>query len=331
MDFRHWFLKYSWVVNLALLAGIALVSARTINAYVSDRYLGEKQAPEVRNVHIMNRPAPYRPNLGAIIKRDLFDAVEDEMEFSSGATDGDTTDLKDTSLRLKLLGAAYYGPGSESNLATITQLKDQKTGVYLVGMTVEGATVDEIEYDRVILAHNGALEVLRLEEEKLGKGKKGQGRGPREALEASDPRKRAEAARERQKRAMISRRGGDADKFAGRVKQVGDNEYLIEKAAMDEALADLNSIITQARVIPNFTGQGTDRMVDGFRIYRIQPGSIYEYLGLKNGDVLKSINGEPMDSVETGLKLFESLRNESKFNVAIERQKQPMEMSYEVQ
>jgi len=92
-----------------------------------------------------------------------------------------------------------------------------------------------------------------------------------------------------------------------------------DRCRVEDALADLGNAMTQARIIPNFTGIGADRKVDGFRIYRIEPGSVFECLGLQNGDVIKSINGEKIEEVETGLTLFQSLNDKTSYTLEIER------------
>jgi type II secretion system protein C len=330
MDIRHWFLKYSWAVNLLLLAVIAFICAKTANLYLVNSFFSVPAEKSRVALVSLRQGSGYNPPVESILDRDLFDAKrEDEFFASPEVSEGDTSDLMATDLRLSLIGIAFQGEDSILNLATIKNLKDQKTEVYRKGDPVpEDAVVNEVKIDRVILArNNGNLEELLLEAAKEKKKKKGS-RGYKEALEDASPedrRKQFEALREK-----AERRQPKVD-LSDRIKQVGDNEFVIQKSAIDEALSNLNSIVTQARVIPNFQGRGDERTVDGFRIYRIQPGSIFQYLGLQNGDVIKSINGDKMDSVEKGIQLMQALRNETSFSMDIERQRNPVEMQYEVE
>ena len=329
MDVRHWFLRYSWVVNLVLIAGVSIVSARTLNGYINDAVTAggggattSRQAPAAAP---SAAPAP----VDQIAARDLFDAADKSGDVSDASTAGTSTDVKETTLRLKLKGTLYEESLDKYTVATIQNLQDQKTNVYRVGGVVaDSATVMEIESDRVLLAHNGAREELVLEA-KGGKAgappSPGGGRGPQD-VNINDLATGRDAKRRR-----IEAENPAGNSLSKRIKQVGENEYVIEKKAIDDALADMNSIVTQARAIPNFVGAGDDRKVDGFRIYRIQPGSIYENLGIMNGDVIKSINGENMDSVEKALTVFSALRNESRFSITVQRQQNTMEMKYEVQ
>lgn len=330
MDPMQVFLKYGWIANLVLVGIVAILAADTVNGYVIDKYLPAGPAEQVRFDPGRGHSPAFNASRKSIVNRDIFDAVADKAPADTEPGDGDTAELKDTSLRLELLGTTYYDFGDEWNFATIKNKQDQEIGVYNEGMEVtDGAVLHEVQYDRVILARGEDYEVLRLAEKETASS--GKDIGPTARLNRMTPEERAEAMkkkRERYQRLQNQKSGND---LSDRIKMVGDNSYVIEKSAIDEALGDLNSIITQARVIPNYTGSGADRTIDGFRIYRIKPGSIFQALGLQNGDVIKSINGEIMNNVETGLSLLSELRNQTKFNLAIERRRNPMEMNYEVE
>jgi len=115
------------------------------------------------------------------------------------------------------------------------------------------------------------------------------------------------------------------------VTKLGEHHFLIAKTTLDEHLADLNSIINQAQLVPNFVGPPDQRRIDGFRLYLDKTDSIFKALGLKGGDVLKSINGAKLDGVESGLTLFQTLRHETHFTLVIERRQFPIELHYQIQ
>jgi general secretion pathway protein C len=85
--------------------------------------------------------------------------------------------------------------------------------------------------------------------------------------------------------------------------------------------------MTQARMVPNFT---PDRQVDGFRIFQIRPGSIFQKLGLRNGDVIQRVNGIKLDDPTKGLELFTALKNLSNFTIDLKRNNVNMTMTYTV-
>ncbi len=319
-DLRELYLRYSWGVNLILLALLALVCASGVNSYIAGKLREGGTGSSLKIVSASLGGQDYRAPVSAIISRDLFKAAE-TMDTGMGA--GDTSDLlKETRLRLKLLGIAYFGEGDPYNLATIKNLKNQEINVYIKGNQVsEDATLDKVEMDRVILARaDGSKEELGLEDDK------GMSRsGPREASRGRGP---GERTFSQHHRSPPRRAGPD---LGDKIKKVGENDYIIQEGAIQEALSNLNSIITQARVIPYFKGKGEDRRVEGFRIYRIKSGSLFEFLGLQNGDVIKSINGEYMNNVEKGIQLLQSLRDEKSFNLEIERRRQDVQLNYDVE
>ncbi len=78
------------------------------------------------------------------------------------------------------------------------------------------------------------------------------------------------------------------------------NNYTVAKIEVDKALTDFNQVLTQARAVPNFE----NGLPAGYKLFQIVPGSIYDKLGLKNGDVISSLNGE---SINDPAKAFEML------------------------
>lgn len=75
---------------------------------------------------------------------------------------------------------------------------------------------------------------------------------------------------------------------------------------VEGALADLNKVVTQARVVPNLVGG----QVAGFTIFDIVPGSIYTKLGLQNNDVVERINGVEIKTPEALYQLFQQVRTQ---------------------
>ena len=116
-----------------------------------------------------------------------------------------------------------------------------------------------------------------------------------------------------------------------RIIRVSETYYRIEKDAITEALSNLNDIVTHARLVPNFVpAEDGARQINGFRIFRIKPGSVFEKLGLRNGDVIQKINGVDMDSIEKGFQLLQQLRYESQFEIQIKRGARELTLSYEI-
>jgi len=110
------------------------------------------------------------------------------------------------------------------------------------------------------------------------------------------------------------------------VNQVGDDKYVISRMELNEAFSDLGNILTQARVIPHFE----DGKTTGFKIFAIQPGSIYKKLGLNNHDIIARVNGVLVDDPTKGLQMFNSLKSEKKIELDIIRNGVKRTLNYEI-
>lgn len=109
------------------------------------------------------------------------------------------------------------------------------------------------------------------------------------------------------------------------VRQESENRYIVDRRSFQSVINDLGPLLTQARVIPNLTGDGK---INGYRIIAIKEGSLYEKIGLKDGDIIYSINGINVDNPERALQLFQQLRSETEFQIEIERSGEHRTLSY---
>ena len=68
----------------------------------------------------------------------------------------------------------------------------------------------------------------------------------------------------------------------------------------------------------------------GLRLFAVKTGSLYEKLGLKNGDILKSINENSLSDLSQAMQLFERLKSERSIKITLERNSEDKEFNYEV-
>lgn len=69
--------------------------------------------------------------------------------------------------------------------------------------------------------------------------------------------------------------------------------------------------LSQALIIPNAGG--------GFRVGQVQPGSLYERLGLRVGDVIRSVNGQPINNMDEVMRLYQQFGSVREVNVEVLR------------
>jgi general secretion pathway protein C len=70
--------------------------------------------------------------------------------------------------------------------------------------------------------------------------------------------------------------------------------------------------------------------LDGFKVRFVRRGSPFEKLGLKRGDVIKSINGEPIVDYATPMRMLKSADSIDDLSLTIERNHEEQELKYEV-
>jgi general secretion pathway protein C len=152
---------------------------------------------------------------------------------------------------------------------------------FAVGQTImDNAVLQAVYPDRVVIRRNGALESLLLE-----------------GVDNSQP--LAEAAMPR-----VGRTAGEI------VRETGANQYTV---ARDQLAAQMRTpeFLKQATLVPSSGG--------GFLVRQIQPGSLYEKLGVRAGDVIKSVNGQPINTAEDAIKLYQQMSSISSVQMEITR------------
>jgi general secretion pathway protein C len=110
------------------------------------------------------------------------------------------------------------------------------------------------------------------------------------------------------------------------VRRVANGKYVIDAAYLDRAMKDLTPVLQQARAVPHFE---KGAMV-GFKLTQIAPDSIYHRLGLKNGDVVLSINGSTLESPGKAIQVFGSLKGVRHLNVRLKRKSKQVTHVYDV-
>lgn len=114
---------------------------------------------------------------------------------------------------------------------------------------------------------------------------------------------------------------------ASGITKLAENKYAIEQSTIDGAMGNLEMLASQVRASPH---KGADGQVDGYRLSAIRKGSMFEKLGIKNGDVVKAVNGKPLTSTDGAMALYGSLSSEKSFSFDITRRSQDSTLEYEI-
>lgn len=114
--------------------------------------------------------------------------------------------------------------------------------------------------------------------------------------------------------------------FRGGVRAVGDGRFMVDQQAVQQSTENLSQLLTQARAVP-FVENG--RTV-GFRISEIVPGSLYERIGLTNGDVIQKINSTDVDDPGKFFQMYQGLKDERSISIDLLRNGQRQTLTYEI-
>jgi general secretion pathway protein C len=119
--------------------------------------------------------------------------------------------------------------------------------------------------------------------------------------------------------------GGGGGKGPG-IEQVAPNQYNINRAEVDKTLSDLNNVLTQARAVPNFE----NGVPNGYKLFQIVPGSIYDKLGLKNGDVIAGLNGQAINDPGQAFQMLSELKTANHLELQVKKDGKLQTNSYDI-
>lgn len=95
----------------------------------------------------------------------------------------------------------------------------------------------------------------------------------------------------------------------------------LRRNVIDQAIQDVGKLATEIRIQPS---------ENGLALSNIKPNSLFRRMGLRNGDVLKSVDGQQIRSVDDALRLYESLKNSDKVTVELQRRGSDRTINYNI-
>ena len=301
--------KRGWIlIHMALLAWIAWIFAGMATGYFEEKIAEATYRTDTQGGSSVSQLSPSMANLTKdytrIVSGNIFNPDQRGVEASPRtdsitiAPAGEYQNATKTNLPITLVGTVV-APNRLRSLAAIQIKEDKEELVFGENDTVLEATIIKIERNRVYITRNGKTEFLAIDFEKWkSEGKRG-GKNPM--------------------------RGPN---LTGDITGTGDGNYAISRRYLNAQLANMSQLLTEVRAVPNINKDGS---ADGFKLFSVKKGSIFDKIGFKNRDVLKRVNGVNIDSAEKGLELFQALRNETDFSVDLERNKSKKSLQFSVQ
>jgi general secretion pathway protein C len=89
----------------------------------------------------------------------------------------------------------------------------------------------------------------------------------------------------------------------------------------------MSRLFTEIRAVPRMQNGSSA----GFQLSEIQPGSIFQEIGLQDGDVLTAAQGRPVNDPLKAMELLQTLRNQSSITLNVIRNGSPLQLQYNIQ
>ncbi|MDG2303775.1 MAG: type II secretion system protein GspC [Candidatus Binatia bacterium] len=284
-----------WVAGRLLLLGLAALFVATAISSVVRGRLSRAGIERGASASAPTREAKTDP-LSAylpIARRDLFAAVRDEEPNRRR-----TTQAQAGPADLKLLGT---GGAGDFRFGIVEDQKAKEQKLVRLGDGLDGAEVVEVGWRRIVLQRGAKEEVLTVP--------------PDLGVSASANKTRTRAGSSASKKAAESK-----------VRKLGDDRFMIGRAEVDHQLDNLSTLFTQMRAVPSMKDGNTQ----GFRVFAIRRGSLFQQLGLRNNDVVQRINGTELTDPTRAMGLFGELKGENRLTVDVLRGGEPRTLSYEI-
>ena len=110
------------------------------------------------------------------------------------------------------------------------------------------------------------------------------------------------------------------------IRQTGEQKFVLDKEGVQKSLQNPQRVLTDARMLPNIV----DNKQDGFKVSEVKRGGIYDELGLQNGDILLKINDLELNSPDSGMQAFGTLKGMDQIKLFLVRDEKKITLTYQV-
>ncbi len=291
--------RHITALNLLLIAALAYFLALSVNDIVLGRVAGEgsfhlpTMAPDRTPFAVFHPPTYYE----AIIGRDIFNLEP--------ASEGPTEVA--TNLHIALLGTSQLTLARPFIIVEDKNTHEQS--LYRLGDDIPDAgKLVGVFKDHATIIHDGRRARLDMPNQSISPTEQ----APRPFGIPGLP------LRHNLLRPPFGRNG---------VRQVSPGRYVLDRSTVDSNMSNMAALFTQIRAIPNLGGNGQS---NGFRLSEIQPDSIFQRIGLRDGDVLTSVEGQDVKDPAKAMEILSSLRGQSMVNLTVMRDGRPMRFQYNI-
>jgi len=225
----------------------------------------------------------------AIVEQDIFGSSLRTNKSLLGDNGVSPALSAEEELGIALLGTVAGSP--EISRAIIKDIKTNELSLYKTGDTVATAHIESIEKDVVVLLHQGQRKILKL----------GTRESKRQDIDSAQT--------------ALSRNAAQA---------VETNPPAKSQSTVGDKLSDIEIMLTKAVIEP----YAIDDQVEGLRITGLENISGAEDLGLKNGDIIRTVNGHRLTSKQKAYQIFKKARSQEAMNIELLRDNETKTLSF---
>jgi general secretion pathway protein C len=280
--------RYYAVLNLLVLSVVIYGGVNIFYTLAGSKLIGVKTGQMTTEPFADTATPEKRQAFDQYLAAAQRDLFGAVQDSGEGPSEFNMEDLEPTALNVALLGTVS---GDRQNAVAVIQETAKRTqSLYKEGDAIENATILKILRGKVILRVGDKNQILTMEEQST-----------------SSPR-----------RPGVSRS----------LRPPGGPEpgttITLDRSTVTQSLENMNELISQVRVRPHYKGGEAD----GLMLSQIRPNSIFTKMGLRNGDIIQGVDGEPVTSPDEIMGLYEELKSGSSVSLQIGRRGQKRTLNY---
>ena len=207
-------------------------------------------------------------------------------------------------LDIRLLGTSFVTSGQPF---VVVENQQGQQALYRKGDQIPGVgQVLEIQQDRAILMHNGHRVAIEI---------------PRDFAPTPLTPRLLRPRRLRQPPPWAQGRTSPPG-----VREIAPNRFAIARSTVVSDLKNPGPLMTQIRATPNMQ----HGMANGFRLSEIEPGSVFDQIGLEDGDLLTNVSGQPVGDPLKAISMLQTLGDQSFVTLSVIRDGAPVQLTYTI-
>ena len=284
--------KLFWAIKISLVAAIVYVAA---GALVAPLRVGETFKPAEASgrepVQITDNTPPEveaAPDYSVLAGSRLFGESEPAPALAGTQVETAPPPAKEEELNLRLVGTLVVS-NAKASQALIEDGKVKKTDLYKIGETVGSATIESIEPDKVTLRYHGQTRTLSL----------------------------------KTNAALPIAKGRDPN--SAQLPAVAGTVTPVElPPASSSRMSQVEGLFHKATIEP-YVEKGQP---EGLRLTGLENIPAAIAFGLRNGDIVRSVNGQTLTSKQKAFQVLQKARAQSKIEMQLMRDGKVKDLSF---